>query len=215
MSILVTGASKGIGLSVVSSLIDDNRDVIAQYRSTPPPLEHERLTWWRASFEPGATAYLPAAEYEAVVHCAGVVELGTCATLSEQAWRDHMEVNLYAPVRLTNMVLPSLRERDGHVIYINSGAGLHTKPEWGAYSASKFAARAWCDTLRAEEPKIRVTSIYPGRVDTDMQRGIVAYEGGEYDGSQFIAAQTIAQTVVSVLHTPRDAQVHDISIRPR
>lgn len=215
MSILVTGASKGIGLAVVSSLIDEHRHVIAQYRSTPPSLEHENLTWWRASFAPGATDCPPPAEYEAVIHCAGVAELGTCATLSEQAWREHMEVNLHAAVRLTNLLLPELRKRDGHVIYINSGAGLHTKPEWGAYSASKFAARAWCDTLRAEEPQIRVTSIYPGRVDTDMQRDIVAYEGGEYDGSQFIAAHTIAQTVLAVLRTPHEAQVHDVSIRPR
>ncbi len=215
MTVLVTGASKGIGLATTKALLDAGYEVIAQYRDTEPSLTHENLSWWQAGFGPGASLEPPAADIEAIIHCAGVAILGTCAELDPQAWRDHMEVNLYGPIALTTMLLPELRKRDGHVIYINSGAGLHTKPEWGAYSASKFAARAWCDTLRAEEPDIRVSSIYPGRVDTDMQRGIVAYEGKEYDGSQFIAPETIAQTVLSVLQTPRDAQVNDVSIRPR
>ena len=54
-------------------------------------------------------------------------------------------------------------------------------PGLAAYSANKFALRAFADSLRADEPLLRVTSVHPGRVDTDMQRELVAYEGGRYD----------------------------------
>ena len=62
---------------------------------------------------------------------------------------------------------------------INSGAGLRANAGWGSYAASKFALRAFGDALRLEEPALRVTSIHPGRIDTDMQRDIVAGEGDE------------------------------------
>lgn len=72
-----------------------------------------------------------------------------------------------------------------------------------SYSASKFALRAFADSLRADEPALSVTSIHPGRVDTEMQRELVAYEGGEYDAAKFLRPETVAQVVADVVATPR------------
>ncbi len=60
-----------------------------------------------------------------------------------------------------------------------------------------------------------MTSIHPGRVDTEMQRELVAYEGGEYDAAKFLRPETVAQVVADVVATPPDAQVHEVVIRPR
>ena len=77
----------------------------------------------------------------------------------------------------------------GQVVFINSGAGRTVSPGMASYSASKFALRAFADSLRDDEPDLRVTTVYPGRTDTDMQRELVAFEGGEYDPGQVPAAR--------------------------
>ena len=66
-------------------------------------------------------------------------------------------------VALTQALLPALRRAKGQVIFVNSGAGLNVLAGMASYSASKFALRAFADSLRAEEPALRVTSVHPGR----------------------------------------------------
>jgi NADP-dependent 3-hydroxy acid dehydrogenase YdfG len=84
-----------------------------------------------------------------------------------------------------------------------------------SYSASKFALRAFADSLRQDEPSLLVTSVYPGRVDTEMQRELVAYEGGDYDPAKFLRAETVAEVVAQVVATPPDGHVHEVVIRHR
>ena len=87
---------------------------------------------------------------------------------------------------------------------------------WGCYAASKFALRAFADALRLEEQPhgVRVTTIYPGRIDTDMQRELVAIEGDDYDASKFLKPSTVAGAVVAAIHTPADAHPTEIVLRP-
>jgi NADP-dependent 3-hydroxy acid dehydrogenase YdfG len=83
-----------------------------------------------------------------------------------------------------------------------------------SYSASKFALRAFADALRGDEPDLRVTTVYPGRTATDMQRELIAFEGGEYDPTKFLRPETVAEVVANVVATPPDGQVHEVVIRP-
>lgn len=62
---------------------------------------------------------------------------------------------------------------------------------------------------------ICVTSVFPGRIDTGMQRGIVEQEGGVYNGSAFIAPASVAKVVLTSLETTADAHIPEIIIRPR
>ena len=78
-------------------------------------------------------------------------------------------------------LLPALRTAGGHVVFVNSGAGINASPGLASYSASKFALRGFADSLRNDEPSLRVTSVHPGRIATEMQEKLVAYEGREYD----------------------------------
>ncbi|CAB0763737.1 short chain dehydrogenase [Corynebacterium diphtheriae] len=172
---VVTGGSRGVGLSVVRTLLEAGWRVHAHYRTQPADIIHDRLTWWQADFTQGlptaqASGFPELPRIDALIHCAGVATLGSCASLERDEWERHMAVNLHSPVQLTRQLLPQLRANHAHVVYINSGAGKRANPQWGAYAASKFAARAWCDALRQEEPEITVTSIFPGRIATDMQK---------------------------------------------
>ncbi|MEJ5928564.1 SDR family oxidoreductase [Corynebacterium sp. H128] len=211
---VVTGANGGVGHEVTRLLLADGWRVHAQYRSTPGPLESPQLSWWQATFPAIADAPELSA-VDALIHCAGVVSLGSVATAPLSDWEEAMQVNLYAPVALTSHYLPALRATGGHVVYLNSGAGLRANPHWGSYAASKFAARAWCDALRLEETKLRVTSIFPGRIDTQMQRTVVAAEGGTYNAQAYLSTHTVATAVLNALNTPEDGHPHEVILRPR
>jgi NADP-dependent 3-hydroxy acid dehydrogenase YdfG len=126
-----------------------------------------------------------------------------------------MAVNVVGAVALTLELLPALRAAGGHVVFINSGAGINASPGLASYSASKFALRGFADSLRNDEQSLRVTSVHPGRIATEMQEGLVAYEGKDYDPARYLSPETVAKVVADAVHTPRDAHVQEIIVRPR
>jgi NADP-dependent 3-hydroxy acid dehydrogenase YdfG len=151
---------------------------------------------------------------DGLVHTAGMVHLSPVSELEADEWMEHLSVNLVSAAELTRLLLPALRAAAGHVVFVNSTAGLRANPEWSAYAASKFGLRALADSLRAEEPSLRVTSVYPGRTATEMQRSVRAQEGHPYAEDDFAAPGTVARVLVAALETPRDAVVSDVTVRP-
>jgi NADP-dependent 3-hydroxy acid dehydrogenase YdfG len=217
---LVTGASRGIGAAVARALSESydvllgGRDVHALAAlaaelpgSHPWPVE---LT----DAEALAAATSGVESLDVLVHSAGVVELGSLATTPAEVWRRTMELNVVAVAELTRLLLPALRAARGHVVLINSGSGLVANPGWGSYAASKFALRAYADALRAEEPSLRVTSVFPGRTATDMQRAVRAAEGGDFEPDRYLRPQTVAHAVLAAINTPADGLVAELVLRP-
>ncbi|BCI92386.1 short chain dehydrogenase [Mycobacterium kansasii] len=154
-------------------------------------------------------------ELDVLVHNAGLSIPGHVADSHVDEWRATFAVNVFGAVALTLALLPALRQTRGQVIFINSGAGRNVSPGMASYSASKFALRAFAESLRADEPDLRVTTIFPGRTDTDMQRELVEFEGGNYDPTRFLRAETVAAVVANVVATPPDGHVHEVVVRPR
>ena len=152
---------------------------------------------------------------DGLIHSAGACELGRVADQDADQWIDQLMVNLVGAAELTRLLLPSLRAASGQVVFVNSGSGLRVHPGWGSYAASKHGLKALADALRQEEPGIRVTSVYPGRTATEMQRRVRAQEGQPYDPADYIAPQTVARAILGALETPADAIVTDVSVRPR
>ncbi|QXJ22753.1 SDR family oxidoreductase [Actinomadura graeca] len=151
---------------------------------------------------------------DGLVHAAGVVHLSPVAELEADEWIAHLSVNLVSAAEMTRLLLPALRAAKGHVVFVNSTAGLRANPEWSAYAASKFGLRALADSLRHEERSLRVTTVYPGRTATEMQRSVRAQEGHPYAEDDFAAPATVARVLVGALETPRDAVVSDVTVRP-
>jgi NADP-dependent 3-hydroxy acid dehydrogenase YdfG len=144
------------------------------------------------------------------------VELGPVAETSVATWQQQLDVNAVGPAELTRLMLPALRAARGHVVFVNSGAGLRVSPEWGSYAASKFAVRAIADALREEERDtgVRVTTVYPGRTATPMQEKVHRQEGADYDPTRWIAPESVATTILAALDLPRDAVVSELTVRP-
>jgi NADP-dependent 3-hydroxy acid dehydrogenase YdfG len=219
---LVTGASRGIGAAVARALAPGH-DLLLGGRDTSAlealAQELPGARPWPVDLTDSATVGEAAGGIErldVLVHSAGVGLLGTVAETPAATWRQQFEINVVAVAELTRLLLPALRAARGRVVLLNSGAGLTARAGWASYAASKFALRAFADALRAEESGngVRVTSLHPGRVDTDMQRGVVAHEGGEYRPEAYLRPESVAGAVLLAVTAPDDAELTELVLRP-
>ncbi|AKK10600.1 SDR family oxidoreductase [Corynebacterium uterequi] len=228
-TILVTGASRGIGRAIAEELGRDYRILVG---STTPAGADEVVAQL-----PNAEAFVAdltdehavaravadtgldkEGSLDAVVHSAGVLERRPIEQLTMADWRASFAINVFAVAELTRLLLPALRSTRGTVVTINSGSGLHSGVGQAIYAGTKHALVAFTDALREEElGRIRVTSVHPGRVDTDMQRQLRRAEGfadADYDGAAWAKPASIARAVRLAVDMPQDATVPMVRVNP-
>ncbi|MFI1334511.1 SDR family oxidoreductase [Streptomyces sp. NPDC020845] len=223
---LITGAGSGIGEAVTVRLAERGEQLWLLARDAGRARElagrfpgartvvgdladPDKLSWALGHQE------LPE-RLDSLLHIAGVVDLGEVGELTPRLWTRQLAVNLVSPAELTRLMLPQLRVAQGHVVFVNSGAGLRANAQWGAYAASKHGLKALADALRWEESGngVRVTTVYPGRTATPMQVKVHQQEGKDYDPERWMTAGSVATTVLTALDLPRDAEITDLSVRP-
>jgi NAD(P)-dependent dehydrogenase (short-subunit alcohol dehydrogenase family) len=180
-TVLVTGAARGIGKSLVEHLSARGWEVIAGVRSeqdaeavtkgNPQRISAVILDITNADHIAALDESLPDG-LDAIVNNAGVAVGGAMETLTAEDWRKQLEINVIGQLAVTQAVLPRLRKSGGRVVFISSVNGRLSMPLIGAYAASKFALEAAADALRMElSPwKIPVVLIEPAQTDTDMWR---------------------------------------------
>ena len=198
----MTGATRGIGRAIANELGHDHHIIVGgRHREAVEKVVSELLSAspFVVDLNDGdATAAAVSQLYrlDALVNSAGVSARspGNIASQTRDEWRRVLEINVVAVADLTRLVLPLLRASHGDVVMINSGSGfLRTPAGGGVYAASKYALRALTHALREEERGVvRVTSIHPGRVDTDMQVELQAQAGRLYDASEYLRPQSVA-----------------------
>jgi NADP-dependent 3-hydroxy acid dehydrogenase YdfG len=216
---LITGAGGGIGSAIATALAPTHTLLLAGRPSDRLDAVAERLGATTFPLDLTDTEEIEVSceivdELDLLVHNAGVSIPGRVAESSVEDWRATFDVNVFGAVALTLTLLPALRSARGQVVFVNSGSGRTASPTMASYSASKFALRAFADSLRESEPQLRVTSIFPGRTDTDMQRELVEFEGGQYQPDNFIRPETVAAAVANAVTTPRDGHLHEVVLRP-
>jgi NAD(P)-dependent dehydrogenase (short-subunit alcohol dehydrogenase family) len=219
---LITGASGGIGSAIARALAEEGFRLFLVGRNL------EKLTVpgeaLQADLTDDAQLRATAAKVREVfggvdllIHSIGLFRAGPIATSPVEDLDAQYRVNLRAPYLLTQELLPSLIERQGQVVFVNSSAGFHpAKGSWGAYSATKHGLRALADSLRDEVNRkgVRVLTIFPGRTATPMQEEVHRFEGKPYDPARFLQPEDVAASVVQALRLPRTAELTDLHIRP-
>lgn len=176
-SVLITGASRGIGRSTALRLAKAGWDVYAGVRK---PEDGDGLREEHANITPvvldvaddeqvGALAeQVP--QLDALVNNAGMAKLGPLEGLPIKDLRQQLEVNVVGQIAVTQALLPRLRVSRGRVVFTSSVSGRVATPLTGAYNASKFALEAAADALRMELRPwgIRVSLVEPAQVATDI-----------------------------------------------
>ncbi|HET9029929.1 MAG TPA: SDR family oxidoreductase [Candidatus Aquilonibacter sp.] len=160
-SIIVTGASSGIGYATACALAESGYLVFAGVRKEA---DRERLSAVHENLRPiifdvtvpadveraVETVRLSGSPLRAIVNNAGVAVAGPLEFLPIEALRNQFEINVFAPIALTQAALPLLRETHGRIVFIGSIAGRLSAPFVGPYSASKGALAMLADALRQE-----------------------------------------------------------------
>ncbi|NUO33499.1 MAG: SDR family oxidoreductase [Dermatophilaceae bacterium] len=227
---VVTGGTRGIGLALAEDLAGTHHVVVGGRSAKSVASVVDRLPSAEGfvadladcspggSLETALEALVPRlTRVDLLVHSAGVLRNGSVADAPVADWTESLTVNVTAVAAVTKALLPALRRAHGLVVTVNSGSGLTASPSSGAYCASKFALRALTDSLRQEEREhgVRVTSLHPGRVDTDMQHELVAFEGAEYDASAYLDVQSVVRAARLAIDAGEDASIDMVSVRPR
>jgi NAD(P)-dependent dehydrogenase (short-subunit alcohol dehydrogenase family) len=193
---LVTGAGSGIGWAVTHALSSRGWSVWAGARraddlarlSTLPGVSPLNLELLGASCGEQAHSALMAAgvtTLEALVHSAGVGELGHLAAWSDADVQRLFETNVFAPMRLTRALLPLILAGQGRIVSIGSMGGSITQPLYGPYTMTKHALEAWSECLRQElQPHGAMVSIVqPGAVASRIGTSARAANEGRLAGT--------------------------------
>lgn len=126
-------------------------------------------------------------------------------------------VNLRSPYQLTRLLLPSLKERQGQIVFVNSSAGSGAdRPNYSGYAAAKSGLTALANALRGEVNRdgVRVLTVFPGRTASAMQAEVHRFEGRAYDPERWLQPEDVAAVTVHALALPRTAEVTDLHVRP-
>ena len=135
-------------------------------------------------------------------------------------WDRMIDINIKGVLYGIHAALPHMLERGhGHIITTSSTAGQRIYQASGVYSATKYAVRAIMETLREElAGKIKVTTIYPGYVSTELGHDItsprVAAMVSQIGAMPSIDAEAIADAIVYAISQPADVGINDLTIRP-
>ncbi len=217
---VVTGVSKGIGLEIVKLLLE-KRCKVAGWGRTAPKFEHPHFKFFKcdvASFENVQHAYnqttqIFGEDIRILINNAG---FGIQANLEEsdvEQWKYMFDTNVHGIFYCSKLLIPAMKKADeGHIINISSIAGLNGVKGFAGYAGTKHAVRGISHSMFLElrDYGIKVSTIYPGSVNTGFFDQIEAIKANEY----MMRPEDVANTVVQTLETHPNYFVCDIEIRP-
>lgn len=222
-TLLVTGASSGIGRAIAQQLLQQGHTVIGTSRDCSKfKTQHENFHFIEIDYTQlnSLKAKLNDLEkthpsLDAVIFSAGYGQFGSLEQFSFIQIEMLMTVNFTSPALITRTLLPGLkRKAHSNLIYIGSEAALQGSRKGAIYCASKFALRGFTQALRDEcgTSSVRVSLINPGMVKTDFFENL-SFQPGD-DKTHGILPEDIAETVNYILNSNPNSVIDEINLNP-
>lgn len=188
-SVVITGASRGLGFASAAHLYRRGWQVVAAMRSPETGLQalrqatgasedDTRLIGIPLDLTDAASVAAAAKAIEAavgapyaVVHNAGISAAGMAEETPAELWERMFATSVFGPVALTNALLPAMRAAGrGRIVLVSSAGGVRGMPTTAAYSAAKGALERWGESLANEIAPfgLGVTVLVTGTYDTEI-----------------------------------------------
>jgi len=232
--IAITGASSGIGESTAKLLAERGAKVVVGARRT------DRLQRLVADIEAkgGAAGYRAVdvtrredvqafadfakekfGRIDVLVNNAGIMPLSLMTDMKTDEWDRMIDVNIRGVLNGIAAVLPNMKARgSGQIVNVASIAAHTVVPTGAVYCATKYAVWAISDGLRQENPDIRVTTISPGVVATELGHDISDKGAQEFlvqlRKTAALTPDAIARAVAYAVEQPDDVDVNEVVVRP-
>jgi len=224
--VIVTGASSGVGRHLATMLHAEGAAVCLVGRSL------QKLAELRATLKPAPETHaadfddpeavgnlgrrLADQRVDALIHSAGVIYQAPVQQAAMEDFDRQYRVNVRAPYQLTQLLLPRLIDAQGTVIFINSSTAVAAGAGVSQYAATKHAAKAVADSLRAEVNTlgVRVVSLYLGKTATPLQQRLHELANRHFTPEAMIQPEAIGKVVLDVLEIHPSAEITDLHIRP-
>ena len=222
-TVLITGASSGIGRAIARNLLQQGHWVIGISRDCRKFIRQMdnfssvQLDLSQLNSLPKKLRELEHAfpEIDTVIFCAGLGQFGSVEEFSYAQIEALITLNFTSQAFLVRTLLPALkRKNQGDLIFIGSESALKGSRKGAMYCASKFAVRGFTQALREECGKnnVRVCLINPGMVKTAFFEQL-SFEPGDNE-SNFIAPEDVAEAVAYVLNSRTQIVIDEINLSP-
>lgn len=221
-TLLVTGASSGIGKALCDMLVERGANVLGVTRR--PSALSENVSPIVADLtqrEQISTIFRGLGRIDGLVNCAGVAYLSRISDGNPADWEEMWRVNVMALTLCCQLSLKHFPPDGGRIVNVSSMSGHRVPPTGGFYSPTKFAVRAITDALRAElkaaKSPVQVACVSPGFVDTPLLEQY--FRGREQSLNQtraamkMLDARDVAWAILTVLEAPAHVEVGDILMR--
>ncbi|MFU8893437.1 MAG: SDR family oxidoreductase [Luteolibacter sp.] len=221
-TVLVTGASSGIGRAICARLVDEGANVLGVTRR-PSALEEDvsPIEADLSKREDVSNVFRGLGKIDALVNCAGVAYLSRIIDGNPADWEEMWRVNVMALTLCCQLSLRHFPAEGGRIVNISSMSGHRVPPTGGFYAPTKFAVRAISDSLRLELKAvglpIQVSCVSPGFVDTPLLdqyfRGREEALAKTRDAMKMLEAEDVADAVMTILQAPSHVEIGDILMR--
>ena len=158
---------------------------------------------------------------DVLINNAGIMPQATLDKLKVEEWDKMIDINVKGVLYGIAAVLPTMQQHSGHIINLSSVAGLRVAAGRGTvYSGTKFAVKAISEGLRVEVAKdnIRVTTLYPGAVESELKYGSSDPEASEniqaFYKAYEIPASSVARAIAYAIGEPEEVAINEITLRP-
>ncbi len=223
---LITGASSGIGRAIALAFAHAGIDLILVSRSLEKlqAIRHEVTALGVKAqvyavdlslveqVQPQITKIVgETGRLDILVNNAGMGYTGSIADTPLAHWQQVLDLNLTSVFQCVQGVLPLMREqKQGTIVNIASIAAKQSFPGWGAYSVSKAGLVALSQTLAMEEPDLRVITLCPGAVNTELWDSETVKV--DLDRTAMLTPEAVAQTVLYAVTLPPNAVITELTL---
>lgn len=223
-TVLVTGASSGIGRAVTTLLLEQGCRVTGLARDFSKFPCHDRH-FSAIPMDLSDLDSLPAQldriigkepVIDGVVCCAGSGRFGSLEEFSCTQIRSLLDLNLTSQICLVRTLLPGMKQRgSGNIIFIGSEAALSGGKRGAIYSAAKFGLRGLAQALRQEcaASGLRISIVNPGMVNTGFFDEL-DFRPGE-DADNYIQPEDVARAVLLILEAREGTVFDEINLSPQ
>ena len=228
-TVLITGASRGIGRATAKAFADSGWDLLLLSRSEDEleslsqEIENKKVKVLYKSIDLSNSQNISSGIVElmnsglipsVLINNAGVAWTGDLLSMPLEKWEWIMQMNLTSIFQVCSEVVPLMRKKGGLVINVSSHAARNVFPQWGAYCVSKAALASFTKCLAEEERSnlIRACTLTLGSVNSSLWDADSV--GMQFDRDSMLSVDQAASQLLHLANQPINQIIEDITLMP-